>query len=729
MVAEAEFSVIPSPEERRAVRRRWLAAATLGGLVSFVLFACVLQSGRDGLLGQDLLGNFYDGQALALLHGHLDVPPGVPGFEGFVVDGRTYIYQGLTPVLPRLPLLALDPSLEGRLTGVSMLLGQLVLVGYVIAAAFSARVALRGWVRPGRSELVLTAISVLGLCSGLIGFLSARAWVYHEAVIWGVTCATASLVHLGRLGAHLSERGGRSSTRAVLLQGGLATVFAGFAFNARSSIGVGPYFALGLVCLSVTATIVRRQRRPAAAATGPTTGGLYGLLGVIVAGSLLFVTFYAAVNRARFGTLFSIPLEKQQLVATDPVRLDALAANGGSLFGLRYTPSVAAELLRPDALAPRSIFPYLGFPARRPSVIGGALFAERDWSSSLPDTAPLAFVAALVGVAVLIRARSRSGRGATVSLEGSGNGAAHLRIPAVGAFLSGAPVLVFGYMAQRYALDFYPALVLTAVVGLNWLAARLSADTRPAGSDAEARPGVTRQRGPRVATVILLPALALFGAWSSYSLALQYQREIAPGFVSVQRQSWLATQLAFPGRFSYTTTPSATKLRPGTRIGDLAVVGDCAALYRWSSRAWLLLEARGAGPTAGLRLRIAPARALRGHSRSVTLLESDSGGRHDRLELALVQGGLRLRASFDPARGRLIPFDRNAPDAILDLDMTEDPRIGEVVIRPHGVQRELLTAYREPSGRAAPWQVPQPAAPTLRNEPLATPLCRELEGR
>ena len=205
-----------------------------------MVFTVVLQSGRDGLFGSDLLGNFYDGQARAILDGRLDVPPYVPGFEGFVVDGRTYIYQGLTPVIPRLGVQALTDSFDGRLTGVSMLIAQSIMISYVVAAAWRARRSICGLSEVRPVEQALIAISIFGIASGLVGFIASRAWVYHEAIAWGVAMSVASLVHLEILIDWIRRGHQREAPVRPMLHASLSTLFAGLAFNSRSSVGLGP---------------------------------------------------------------------------------------------------------------------------------------------------------------------------------------------------------------------------------------------------------------------------------------------------------------------------------------------------------------------------------------------------------------------------------------------------------------------------------------------------------
>ena len=64
------------------------------------------------------------------------------------------------------------------------------------------------------------------------------------------------------------------------------------------------------------------------------------------------VALYAAVNRARFGTLFSVPWQRQVLFLVHPHTAHALDANGGTYFGFQCAPTTLLQYFRPDALGP-----------------------------------------------------------------------------------------------------------------------------------------------------------------------------------------------------------------------------------------------------------------------------------------------------------------------------------------------------------------------------------------
>ena len=165
---------------------------------------------------------------------------------------------------------------------------------------------------------------------------------------------------------------------------------------------------------------------------------------------------YAAINQAKFGSPYELPIEKQVLVSFDPARQAALEANDGSLFGLQFAPSVPWQAVRPDGVggAARSSPSSGSRPTARPRW-GDVVFAERDWSSSVPASEPLLVVLGLIGVVALL-VPDRMAAGAAVRV---------LRLPVVGAAAGGVGVLVLGYMANRYLSDLIPLLVLTTTLG------------------------------------------------------------------------------------------------------------------------------------------------------------------------------------------------------------------------------------------------------------------------
>ena len=59
------------------------------------------------------------------MSGHLYVPAGSLGLEGFLYKGHTYTYFGLFPSMLRIPIFLFTHSLDGKLTGCSLFFTRL----------------------------------------------------------------------------------------------------------------------------------------------------------------------------------------------------------------------------------------------------------------------------------------------------------------------------------------------------------------------------------------------------------------------------------------------------------------------------------------------------------------------------------------------------------------------------------------------------------------------------
>lgn len=523
----------------RRVRRATRAGLALGGVV----FLLVLSAGRATLLPWSPAGDFYDEQARALLDGRLDMDPGVLSIEAFFHDGRAYMYQPPFPALLRLPVQAVTDDLDGRLGAPSMLLAALVLAAATEKLVLEARRALRPAGATSRLELGLCALlgaTVLGGATPV--FLASRPWVYHESSLWGLAWTLAALAALLRV-----RRAPSWPAVSVLAAFALAAVLS------RASVGAGAVVAAGLLAL------VNLRARWPEGRWRARLGGAGGPAALALA-ALLPVVAYAGINLAKFGTLASVPFEEQGYTLVSEDRQAVLAANGGTLFGPRFAPTTLWHYLRPGALSLTRTFPFVDFAAPDDPV-GNVRFDLVDRTASVPTSLPGLLGAAVVGAAVLRRARGAGTdrRGPAVALAGAGAGA--------------LAIIPFGYIAERYLTDVVPVLAVGAAIGIQGLAA-----WRPG------RPAARRLVGALAAVVVAA------GAWVNVSLAARYQRLEAPNPRPVLVAELVRAQAAVGDVIG--GGPGATvaaSLPAGAPPGALVAVGDCDGLYAWS----------GATPTAG----------------------------------------------------------------------------------------------------------------------------------
>jgi hypothetical protein len=567
-------------------RRRFLGGSVAGIAASGVLFAWLVTGGTWQFLQSVPFSNFYDVQARSLLSGTWSMPASVLSIEGIRTDGRTDMYYGPVPALLRLPVLLFTHRLDGRLTPISLLVAFVVALTFVTLISWRVRGMVRGQAPVTRLEAVLTAafIVVVGVGSVLF-FLGSTAQVYEEAELWGAALT---------LGAFYSLAGFIEHPSTGRLLG--AAIFTTLALLTRGSVGAGPVLALGLLAtiyvLAWASDHVERWRpvsRRLARLTGIQVSAEPGRLasGLVVA-TIVPVFLYAAVNYVKFGTAFSLPLNRQVATTDFAHRRAVLAANGGSLFGLKFVPTNLLQYVRPDALSISRFFPWIFFPGKA-LVVGNVLYTTRDWTSSVPASMPLLTILAVIGAVCVYRPANRPAPEFAPPPR-----IASLRLLLVAATACTAGILAIAFLAERYLADVMPLLLLAAVAGWHVVQGCATTD----------RSRRRRRRRWRPAWRSLLTALcvllALFEVWTTISLSLFYQRELGPavtipqraGMVSLQQQvrRWIASGPTPDVRFVASLPRRASAL-------DLAVVGRCAAVYQYDGNSWHPVEigARGGG--------------------------------------------------------------------------------------------------------------------------------------
>ena len=119
----------------------------------------------------------------------LAVDPAVPGPEGFLIDGNTYLYYGPFLSVVRMPFQLFGDFFTARLVRVSMLIAVVVLCRW---AARLARAA-RSVVHPSEGH----DRWAVGMFTAAVAFspaLFAAGWisVYNETELWAFTLALVS---------------------------------------------------------------------------------------------------------------------------------------------------------------------------------------------------------------------------------------------------------------------------------------------------------------------------------------------------------------------------------------------------------------------------------------------------------------------------------------------------------------------------------------------------------
>ena len=399
---------------------------------------------------------------------------------------------------------------------------------------------------------------------------------------------------------------------------------------------------------------------------------------------------YAAVNFARFDSLFSVPFEEQVFSGLDASRQATLESNGGTLFGLEFAPTAIATYVRPDGASLQRLFPWITFREER-TVIGTPVFDTVDRSASLPVVAPGFVALAAIGVVARIRRRSRDPWLAATA----------------GAAIGLVATLTIAYIANRYLADFTPTLVLPAALGL-WVA----------GDALAARPPVVRR-------LVIGGAIAvtLLSTITSAALAVQAQRLLMVPAAD-DRRGFLGLQYAIDGALS--DGPPASVQRGGLPdapgpYGQVTIVDDCRALY-WSDALYSYPIELGDDLGISLSGPIPQGTSVLAEGDGWSV-EIDRTG--DEARVRYVTPSTGASGSDDPPNAN--PEDPNQPLVELDdaerydLTLGTDPVNGELVVLLDGdaVLREWPVLVGGPVSPGPGWD----AAPS------PTPLCDRLLDR
>jgi hypothetical protein len=341
------------------------------------------------------------------------------------------------------------------------------------------RVFGRGDVALGRGEASALAVLVASITGGsALVYVAATPWVFDEDFAWSVALTVASLFAL--LG--VLER----PSRRRLVGAGVAVLLTSLD-RAPTAYGC-EIAAIGIALWFVTRRGDPRRWSLAAGALA------VALIPLVVAG---------AVNTAKFGSPFSLPMAAQVWTSVNAHRRAFLAANGGEAFSFGFLPSTLAAYMNPAGLSFSSVFPYIAMPTTPAHAVGGAVLDQTYPTAGIPASMPLLFLLGCWGVVTLVRRRP--------------HGALHLaRLPLIGAAAGCAGVLLWGYIAGRYLADFIPFLLLASAVGLVDIWRRLA----------------SRPRRARKVVFAVIVVLGVFGVVANTLVSL-----------TPERDAWTPTQL------------------------------------------------------------------------------------------------------------------------------------------------------------------------------------------
>jgi hypothetical protein len=514
--------------ELDAGRRRFTIAAILAIALSgipFVWILWVLWGPVNPLRPSIYQDNFYDLQARAMFHGHLSLPNGSLGIEGFVHAGRTYTYFGLFPSIIRMPILLITSSLDGKLTAPYMLLAWLLTGLFASLLLWRVRFLVRGDAVVGRAEATAFGVLIATIMGGTIWMLlAATPYVFNEDIAWSVCLTVGSIFAL--LGVIERPTWGRVVASGVLILS---------ANLDRSTTGWACAVGAGLIAVWFLLGFGGQENRRW---FFPVLGS--GLVPLVVG---------CAVNYSKFGVLFGVSNFEQVWTHVNAYRRRFLAANHDAEEGTIFVPTNALVYLRPDGLSLTSVFPFVTLPASPPTALGGVLFDRLYRTASLPASTPLLFLLSIWGFVTAFRPKS-IGKVARTRLLLLASGAA------------AAALLLWGYIAPRYLGDFVPFLVLASAVAVADIFRRLEG----------------RKRSVRIGSVAVMSVVALFSITANIGMAIVPSEE----WDTTQVLNYVQTQKTisdFTGHPLEANVVRGSSLPPWGPAGQLYVIGNCDGLY------------------------------------------------------------------------------------------------------------------------------------------------------
>jgi len=261
--------------------------------------------------------------------------------------------------------------------------------------------------------------------------------------------------------------------------------------------------------------------------------------------ALVPLTVGCAINYVKFGSLFGIPISSQ-LVYKD---FGLSHQNGGKYFGLRYLPATLQAYLDPTNFRISSIFPFITLgPNPNGPVDGTQLFVRAPTASALVSM-PLLVGAGLTGVISAFMPRR------TVAMK-------TIRLLLVSAAVAAGPVMIFGWIYERFVAEFMPLLVLSSALGMvaiwRWME--------------------MRSRTGRIWVVAAIGVLGAFGVWSNMGYAVMpdvnWTHTQLTNYLGVQRS--VSDVTGHPLDHYVVVGHGFPANAP---LGTLYIEGDCAALY------------------------------------------------------------------------------------------------------------------------------------------------------
>jgi len=538
-----------------------------GGLPSLAIFWWLISFGTFSLRSSGFSTNFYDEQAISFLHGKLSVPSSVVSIEGFDVHGRTYMYFGPFLAVLRLPIMAIDEGLAGKLTVISMLVAYCILLLGISLLYWTLRSLVKPSKDISRNEFLLIAATVfVGSVGSVALFLAGYVSVYQETELWAVALVILGAAAFLRV-VHQATPLNVASFAAITLAAVMTRVSVGLSLEA-------------LAALLTTIALWKAVRRPATSMhaashekeslLGTAVGGRWVM--AFAAATIVPVALLVVINDAKFGSLFNVPFGHQNIITWGlATKHYAYVATLHPTFtSLTYLPTTLLAYLGPGALSVSKLFPFVNFPEQL-HVVGGAQFASLGPTTSITASMPAVMALALIGILTLC-VSSRLSRVFLSRVD-----VVSMRLLLVGMAIGCIGVLTYATIANRYLADLLPFFLVAGMIGLIVLTTGVP----------------TLGASWRWLLIAPLVVLALWSLWVNFGLGLLYQRTVPVSTSVSQRAAFASFQRHLFNELSSGASPDVTwggPLPANAPLGSLYVHGSCQALYQFGGSTWQGIE-------------------------------------------------------------------------------------------------------------------------------------------
>lgn len=392
-----------------------------------LLLIALVQFGFGAFWSTSMIGptdrtEAYDSLATSLLKGDVTVEAGAVNWEGTTVNGRTVMYFGAFPALPRMVLNEVLPEFRG-------LWGRLLnsVAGVLSMLAFSVLVR-RGWREsdPGSDKLTLyiQLLLVMGFAFGTPAVLLVSCGhIYHEAISWGLAWSLWAVV----VALRIAESDNIRTADLFLL-----SFFSAFALLSRITFGVPVLFLLSACVIASAASQLRARQF---VGVGATVASLTP--------AALGVAFQGWYNFQRYGSILDFQDYQHFYVKPDAF---------GGVFNLARIPSALSNYFWFGAENFISSPPYVVM--RLAQYANPANFWDwREHTLGLILGSPWLIFLSIVGAFSCVRTKSSP-----------------LKF-LIGIGLLGQSVLICCYYfdTQRFASEFLPLFAFTTYCALPWV--------------------------------------------------------------------------------------------------------------------------------------------------------------------------------------------------------------------------------------------------------------------